>query len=67
MFVGLKDTNNTPYLSILHLKKMMVKVKCFGPPNLMKQEYEALLDKVGVDRFLEIIKSEGARRDSWDV
>jgi len=63
----LKDTNNTPYLSILHLKKMMVKVKCFGPPNLMKQEYEALLDKVGVDRFLEIIKTEGARRDSWDV
>jgi hypothetical protein len=63
----LKDTNNTPYLSILHLKKKIVRVKCFGPPNLMKQEYEALLDKVGVDRFLEIIKSEGARRDSWDI
>jgi hypothetical protein len=63
----LKDTNNTPYLSILHLKKKIVMVKCFGAPNLMKQEYEALLDKVGVDRFLEIIKGEGVRRDSWDI
>jgi hypothetical protein len=61
----MKDTTDRQYIGIFKDGTQIANVKCFGQPQGMINEYQALLVSVGEARFCEIIAEEARNRETW--